>query len=734
MLRHDDAGQTDGTLLERFIAQQDEAAFEALVRRHGPMVLGVCRRVLRNEADAEDAFQATFLVLVRRAGSIRPRGMVGNWLYGVAQNTARKAKVMNTRMRAREREAGARPKPEAASQDWQQQQELLDQELQALPDKYRAPIVLCDLEGKSIKEAARHLGCPSATIGTRLARGRSMLARRLARRGLILSGGVIATVLSQNAASAGVSLPLVTSTVKAASLFAAGQAASGVVGAKVAALTEGVLKAMLLTKLKIASALLVLAVAVIGGVTSLTAPTASLAHAAPVPQEKPDPVKLELASLQGTWRRVGGEHCGEKFAAEDLKKAEAVWEIKGEQITWRNVKVKDGFQTALKIDPSKQPKEIDMGPIHINGKLQDNPLGNPLANKGSLGIYELKGDTLRVCYGGGGEDGKQRPKEFKTVRRDLERFPDPHEVIMVFERIKDAAPQAQEKKTLPEFALDLTKIDRTIRKEPAYRGKPRYALLVLGPKAQTRIWLVIDDQTLYVDRNGNGDLTEKGEQVAVTKVDVNQYVEFHAGEIVEADGKTKHSHLFVYQYYARQNDQLVNTINVMDVAGTFGQGTNGENGCSFAATPKEAPVIHINGPLTLRAHSVWAEFPGGRKLKEVPYQLDLGEKVAQLHVQVGTPGLGKGTFAAFATEQGFPADLHPMAEISMPSKADPNKMIKLQFSLKERCCGTQFNGPVQIPEAGGPGKAKVTLSFPDWKEGKVAPAVVELPMMGALAR
>jgi RNA polymerase sigma factor (sigma-70 family) len=301
MLRHDGAGQTDGTLLESYITRQDEAAFEALVCRHGPMVLGVCRRVLQNEADAEDAFQATFLVLVRRAGSIRPRGMVGNWLYGVAQNTARKAKAMNSRMRAREREMAARPKPAATSQDWQQQQALLDQELQALPDKYRAPIVLCDLEGKSIKEAARHLDCPPGTIGTRLARGRRMLARRLVRRGLILSAGAIATVLPQNAASASVSLPLLTSTIKAACLLASGQAASGIVGAKTAALTEGVLKAMLLTKLKIATAAL-LGLAVLGaGLAGLNyhAPAAEPAlvkqpehdgdASAQNPAQKPDP-------------------------------------------------------------------------------------------------------------------------------------------------------------------------------------------------------------------------------------------------------------------------------------------------------------------------------------------------------------------------------------------------------------------------------------------------------------
>jgi RNA polymerase sigma factor (sigma-70 family) len=128
MLRQDGACLTDVELLECFIGQQDQAAFGALVRLHGPMVLGVCRRVVQNEEDAEDAFQATFLVLVRRAASIRPRGMVGNWLYGVAHNTALKAKAMNNRRRTKEREAAARPKPEASPGDWQQQA-LLDQEL-----------------------------------------------------------------------------------------------------------------------------------------------------------------------------------------------------------------------------------------------------------------------------------------------------------------------------------------------------------------------------------------------------------------------------------------------------------------------------------------------------------------------------------------------------------------------------------------------------------------------------
>src|ERR1700732_1846438 len=181
------AGVLDGELLEGYVSRRDEAAFEALVRRHGPMVLGVCRRILRNEADAEDAFQATFLVLVRKAGTIRPRGLVSNWLYGVAQNTALKAKAMIHHRRAKEKAAGTQPQPAAGEEVWRQVQEVLDEELNRLPQKYRVPIVLCELEGKTIKEAARHLNWPQGTVATRLAHGRRLLARRLSRHGLTLS-------------------------------------------------------------------------------------------------------------------------------------------------------------------------------------------------------------------------------------------------------------------------------------------------------------------------------------------------------------------------------------------------------------------------------------------------------------------------------------------------------------------------------------------------------------------
>src|SRR5436305_1502875 len=142
----------DGELVDGFVARRDGAAFEALVRRHGPMVLGVCRRVLGHAHDAEDAFQATFLVLVRKAASVRPREQLANWLYGVAYHTALKARAAAARRRAREKRAGAMSRRTTLPEDrWSDLQPVLDEELARLPDKYRVPVVLCDLEGKTRK-------------------------------------------------------------------------------------------------------------------------------------------------------------------------------------------------------------------------------------------------------------------------------------------------------------------------------------------------------------------------------------------------------------------------------------------------------------------------------------------------------------------------------------------------------------------------------------------------------
>jgi RNA polymerase sigma factor (sigma-70 family) len=259
----DDDGLPDAELLGRFLVRRDRDALAVLVRRHGPMVLGVCRRVLHREQDAEDAFQVTFLVLVRNAGSIRKRESLGHWLYGVALRTAREARAALVRRGTTERQVDAMPEPTAEpaepSCDWRP---ILDAELGRLPRKYRAAIVLCDLEGRSRRDAARELAVAEGTLSSRLATARRMLAERLTRRGVVLSAAALPAALGGQSIAA---LPpaLVQQTVDAAASAAAGEATAGVVSASVLVLTERVVRTMLMSKLKTAVAVL-LVVGLIG--------------------------------------------------------------------------------------------------------------------------------------------------------------------------------------------------------------------------------------------------------------------------------------------------------------------------------------------------------------------------------------------------------------------------------------------------------------------------------------
>jgi RNA polymerase sigma factor (sigma-70 family) len=260
LIRQDGAGLTDGQLLSSFAQTRDEAAFVGLVRRHGRMVLGVCRRLLRNEHDAEDAFQATFLVLARKAGSVEPREAVGNWLYGVAYRTALEARAVNARRRGKERPLYEMAQRSTGFRELVELREVLDRALSRLPDKYRLPMVLCELEGRARREVARQLGVPEGTLSSRLAAGRKLLAKRLARYGAEFSSVGVAAALAESAASA---LPpgLAGFTAKAALMVTAGLAA---LPAPILILAQGVDKAMLISKLKLAVASAVIAAAVIG--------------------------------------------------------------------------------------------------------------------------------------------------------------------------------------------------------------------------------------------------------------------------------------------------------------------------------------------------------------------------------------------------------------------------------------------------------------------------------------
>jgi uncharacterized protein (TIGR03066 family) len=256
----------DGPLLERFLAARDQEAFAALVRRHGGMVYGVCSRVLRHRQDAEDAFQATFLILARKASSVRQRASLGGWLYRVAYRTALAARASVARRRQQEMQAPDLPHPAVGPEDWRP---LLDEALSRLPEKYREALVLCDLEGHSRTDVARLLAVPEGTLSSRLTAARRLLARRLSVPGLVPACGKAALA---------VPACLAETTSKAAALAVAGKLAADVPGA---ALTREVLKAMFLTRLKAAVA--VAAVVVTLGVTGVACrlPRTPAVNAAP---------------------------------------------------------------------------------------------------------------------------------------------------------------------------------------------------------------------------------------------------------------------------------------------------------------------------------------------------------------------------------------------------------------------------------------------------------------------
>jgi RNA polymerase sigma factor (sigma-70 family) len=286
------AGVSDGQLLARFTAHRDglaEIAFAALVRRHGPMVLRVCQQILGDWHTAEDAFQATFLILARRAGSLRQPELLGHWLYGVALRTAREARMRDDRRRRRESPnaegLGAEPVSEAGRPELplvsREEVEALHEELSRLPERYRVPVVLCELEGLTYHEAALRLRCPVGTIGVRLRRARERLRLRLTRRGLAPATGLMAALLGAEATSAWVPPVLVDATVQAATQFAVSKAAAhGLVSPWVIALTEAVLRSMVLTPLKVATSL-ALAVAITAAVARVGAHPETLVPAAP---------------------------------------------------------------------------------------------------------------------------------------------------------------------------------------------------------------------------------------------------------------------------------------------------------------------------------------------------------------------------------------------------------------------------------------------------------------------
>lgn len=395
------SGSTDWELLERFVGARDESAFEILLWRHHRMVLSVCSRILADSHDVEDAFQATFLVLARKARSIRQSGSLSSWLYGVARRVALEGTRSSTLPQPSllvAQTSGPDPCEEALRLELRR---VFDKELGQLPEKYRAPVVLCYLEGMTYEQAGQQLGCSRGTVSTRLTRARELLRMRLMHRGLAVPAGTLAAWLCAQAASAATPVPLVVSTCKAASLLSAGKPLAAALSPKVAALCEGVIQAMFVTKLKIAAAtLFVLAMLGAGlgtwisGNSTLAADTESAQNKATVVSAQKGS-KSDQEAIQGTWKVMTCELGGQQVATEDFSMV----------ITANKIFIKDEGLTkefAYTLDPSKKPRHIDWVPAFG-------------VNKGNIvrGIYRLNGDDLVFCTNG--PQGKIRPGEFKTA-------------------------------------------------------------------------------------------------------------------------------------------------------------------------------------------------------------------------------------------------------------------------------------------------------------------------------
>jgi RNA polymerase sigma-70 factor (ECF subfamily) len=389
--------------LERFVAAKDDLAFEGLMHRHGPMVLAVCQRVLSSPHDVEDAFQATFLVLVQKADSMRKQESIAGWLFGVAHKVAARL-----RKKAANRRLYHGPLVEtipagAAGAERDETAWKIHEALDRLPHKFRAPLVLCYLEGKTQEETAKELGWTAGMVKGRLERGRDKLRARLAKTGVALSATALAADLAAPATAALVPAALVHSTLEVSLLGTAGKTVTvGAVPAQVFALTKEVTKAMFLKKLQMVTVTILLVGIIGAGAAGMTyvagkgsddpAVVSTAKNALAGDDNAPDKGKTDQEKIQGTWNVVSikaWDEKGKELKGEEVDKLAQLIKEKKLKVTFTGEKLTfsgfgDEMPSNYKLDPSTKPKTIDTD----DGK------------EPQKGIYTLDGKELRLCSGG----------------------------------------------------------------------------------------------------------------------------------------------------------------------------------------------------------------------------------------------------------------------------------------------------------------------------------------------
>jgi RNA polymerase sigma factor (sigma-70 family) len=410
-------GLGDAELLKRFATERDEAAFAVLAERHGPMVMGVCRRALGDAHDADDAWQATFLILARRAGSVRRGAALGGWLHRVATSVCANLRRQQWRRHVRERRLAPRTPDEPAAQaSWCEVRIALDEELGRLPERYRAPLVLCYLEGQQRDEAAARLGLAAGALHGRLERGRELLRQRLLHRGLDLSAMLLAVALGEGVARAACGPALLSPVTRAAAVFASGEVvAPQLASPNALSLAQQVLRGTIRTKLRAGVAMALLAGLLVASPGGQRLPAASSQDTRQADQTAseagPRGLRVDVVAspdvrqLERTWRAVEMEQDGKRQPSYDVRSQRLVLVFKGGELSARSAQGPWG-RFSLRIYPDQSPRAIDLTPLDARAMAPTMP-----------GIYALDNGRLWLCFRSWGDTAK-RPVAFGTRARD----------------------------------------------------------------------------------------------------------------------------------------------------------------------------------------------------------------------------------------------------------------------------------------------------------------------------
>lgn len=675
-----EAAASDRVLLGRFLAIRDEAAFAALVDRHGPAVRGVCRRMLRHPQDEDDAAQAVFVVLARNAATVRKRASLASWLHGVALRVCRKALARRARQAARPRPPTPTATDPADEATWRDVRRVIDEALADVPDHLREPLILCYLNGLTQDEAAAQLGWPLTTFRGRLERGRERLKAALSRRGLAFSAGLLTVGLTEGG----------TAPAGWAADVARRSLDPSAVPSTVESLTTGVAIVGVRKLAWVPAVLLALGLPA-GGVywAMAAAPANSLQ---PKKLLAPDPAAGPArGDLKGTWSAIV------PFPAGDGKRVYTLTFVDGKHLVWRFDQEGPGMHSWVTIRATYAVED---------GELSFTPVEKYVGEeRRALTAVDKEPRVYRIAWA----KVKTPPRGDLTQVLDLTSTENPDSP---FGRLRFAPVDAGQ--VLPEVLRNVPRVPP--KEEPDYRTKkPKYLELAFGPKAGFRVWVVLDGNRLFVDRNGNGDLTDDGDPAISPLPEGSRGHLFIVGKLTDGIRKVEHADMVVQTLTTGDTGVTAAAVR-LKVNGQFVQKA-GLTDLLLADDPVSARLVHFDSPVLVVRPS-----PN-------PGALD-ANRPTEFRVRVGSPGVWAGSFASRSADD-LPKDKNPVAEFAFPTADPKGEPAKLTVKLDSRQMtelGTldEFAGTVTIPDGVGPGPAKVTLSFPDSPFGKVEPRTYEV--------